>query len=55
MNQLNQNLQSIRTSKEHIKKVMEKTFDIKTLVDSDHKLTQLDEEEQKLLKELGVQ
>ena len=55
MNQLNQKLQSVRTTKEHIKKTMEQTFNIKTLVDLDHKLTQLDEEEQNLLKQLGVE
>ena len=54
MNQLNQNLQAVRTSKEHIKLQMEHTFDIKTLIELDHRLHELDEEEQQLLQQLGV-
>ena len=54
MNQLNEQLRAVRTSKEHIKYKMERTFDIKTLFDLDKQLNQLDEEEQKLLDQLGV-
>lgn len=54
MNAINQQLRAVRTSKEHIKYQMERTFDIKTLFDLDKKLNQLDEEEQKLLDQLGI-
>jgi len=54
MNQLNQQLMAVRTSKEHIKYQMERTFDIKKLFDLDKQLNKLDKEEQKLLDQLGV-
>jgi hypothetical protein len=51
---LNERLRSVRVSKEHVKKEMEHTFDIKRLFDLDGKLNKLDEEEKKLLEQLGV-
>ena len=54
MNIINERLRAVRNSKEHIKKQMEQSFDIKELYDLDHKLNQLDEEEQELLKQIGV-
>ena len=52
MNYLNQQLRAVRTSKEHIKYQMERTFDIKKLFDLDKQLNMLDEEETRLLKEI---
>ena len=53
VNVLNERLRAVRNSKEHIKKQMEQSFDIKELYDLDHKLNLLDIEEKDLLKQIG--
>ena len=53
MNQLNETLRAVRTSKEVIIKKMENTFDIRELILLDSKLNKLSEEEQKLLEQLN--
>lgn len=54
MNQLNEQLRAVRTSKEHIKRCMMETFDIGELLKLENQLTQLDDEEQRLLREIGL-
>jgi len=53
VNVINERLRAVRNSKEHIKKQMEQSFDIKELYDLDHKLNLLDIEEKDLLKQIG--
>lgn len=53
MNQLNETLRAVRTSKEVLLKEMSECFNIHDLMMLDFKIKALEDEEQRLLKQLG--